>query len=153
MLSGVLVVANLKLSFIYIPWILAGVTLGPFYGMAVAFTTDALGTFLLPSAGSVMPLILLSNTLFPLFVWLAVRLLPFRSLFLKTVLGTCVSCLVCTLGLTTWGLTFLSGVPYFVLLATRVPQIAILALNLVAVGLLLPLLKKLRLVDGDGAKS
>lgn len=146
-LGGAFQIVGLKLSFIYIPWIIGAAVLGPFYGMVISFTTDALGTFLLPTTGSVMPLILLSNTLFPLFIALAVKFIPSKNLFLKTVMGTAVSCLVCTLGLTTLGLSILTGVPFFVQLTARLPQLIIIGLNLTAVGLLLTVMKKLKMIE------
>lgn len=144
MLGGAFQLLGLKLSLVYIPWIIAAAALGPLSGMAVAFTADALGTFLLPTTGNIMPLILLSNTLFPLFVALAVKLLPTKNLYFKTVIGTAVSCLVCTLGLSTLGLSILYGVPFFVQLSLRTLQPVVIMLNLAIVGLLLPVLKKLR---------
>ena len=70
--GGYLQLFSLKLSFIYIPWILAAVTLGPVDGMFVACLSDLIGILVLPTTGTIIPLMTLSNTLFPLFVWLAV---------------------------------------------------------------------------------
>ncbi len=144
--GGYLQLFSLKLSFIYIPWILAAVTLGPVDGMFVACLSDLIGILVLPTTGTIIPLMTLSNTLFPLFVWLAVRFIPIRHLYLKTVIGTCVSVLVCTLGLSTLALSLTYGTPFWAQLSLRWMQPIVIAVNLVIVGGLLPLMKKLRLL-------
>ena len=147
--GGALMLFNLKLSFIYIAWILSAVILGPLGGMAVGFLSDVLGTFLLPTTGGILPLLVISNTLFPLFIGIAVKYIPIKNLFLKIVIGTVVSMLVCTLGITTLGLSLntMGEVPFFAMLATRWPQPIVITLNLVIVGALLPVLKRLKIIS------
>lgn len=144
--GGYLQLFSLKLSFIYLPWILAAIMLGPIDAMIVGFVSDFLGIIILPTTGTIIPLLTLSNTLFPMIVGLAVRYLPLKNLFLKTAIGTAASILICTLGLSTLGLSLTYGTPFFVQLAARWAQPIIIALNLAIVGALLPLFDKLKLL-------
>ena len=139
MLGNVLTLVGFRVSFVYIPWIIAGILLGPVGGSAVSLITDILGTFI--TGQTPIPLLMIGNALYPVFPALMYRL-PLKNDFLKVVIGSCISLFVCTLGLNTWGLALLYEQPYWVHLVTfRLPQIGVFAVNLTAIGFLLPVVK------------
>jgi ECF transporter S component (folate family) len=47
---------NLKVSFMVVPCILAGLLMGPLYGFAVGFLADFITTLLVPTGGSYLPI-------------------------------------------------------------------------------------------------
>ena len=136
-----------KLSFIYVAWILAAVILGPVDGLVVGLVSDLLGMILMPTGNGINPINTLSNALFPFIVGLAVRFLPLKNDIAKVCIGTVISMLCCTLGLSTLGLSITYGTPYFALLLTRWTQLIVVAINLATVCLLLPLMKKIKLLN------
>lgn len=148
MWGGALQLFNLKLSFTYVAWMLSGIILGPLEGMLVGFLSDVIGTFLLPTTGGINPIITLSDTLFPMFIGLAVKFIPSKNLYLKTAIGTLVSLFACTLGLTTLALSLntMGEVSFLAMLPTRWPQAVMVILNLVIVGALLPVVNRLKLL-------
>lgn len=140
-LGNFLTIVGFRVSFVYIPWIIAGVMLGPIGGGAVSLITDILGTLI--AGQTPVPLLMLGNALYPVFPALTFRLLPVKYDYFKVVIGACVSLSACTLGLNTWGLALLYEQSYWLqLVVYRLPQIGVFAINLVAVGFLLPVVKR-----------
>lgn len=140
-LGNMFTIVGFRVSFVYIPWIIAGIMLGPVGGCAVSLITDILGTFILGQTP--VPLIMLGNALYPLFPALAYRFLPFKNGYLKTILGAAVSLLVCTLGVNTAGLIPIYEKSFLdILFIYRLPQIGVFAINVTVIGVLFPMLNK-----------
>lgn len=140
LLGNVMTFGGFKFTLIYVPWIIAGVVLGPLGGCAVAFITDVLGT--LGGGLSPIPLLIVGNTLFPLFPALCYRYIPAAPPLAKIIGGSVLSLLVCTLGLNTLGLALYTGTPFLPYLAGRLTQVPVFALNLAAVCLLYPAVRQ-----------
>ena len=139
-LGNMFTIVGFRISFTYIAWIVAGVMLGPIGGAAVGLISDAMGTLIggLPPN----PLLLLSSTLFPVFPALFYRL-PLKNEYLKVVLGSVVSLVVCSLGISTIGLMYIYNMSFFKTLVTyRLAQVGVFAVNLVCIGLLFPVIKR-----------
>lgn len=134
---------SFKITFVYLPWIISAIAMGPLGGMAVVFITDLIGTFILSTGGLPLPLILLSNALFGLIMGLAFKI-PKIDPRLKLLIGTVAVIFVCTLGISAYALARIYVMPYsvqfFIRLTTQVP---IVILNSLIVGFMFPLLKKL----------
>lgn len=144
-LGNMFTVVGFKVSFTYIPWIIAGIMLGPIGGAAVGALTDVVG--MLISGGIPNPILTLSYTLFPVFPALFYKL-PLKNGYLKTVLGSCVSLLVCTLGIGTVGLMSIYNMTFLQVLVTyRLFQIGVFAINLMIIGILFPAIQKTFLKD------
>lgn len=138
---------SLKITLTYIPWIIAGIVMGPLGGATVAFATDLVGTLILPSAlGLPMPLISLSNALFGFIMGLAFKI-PKLDDRIKLVIGTVLVLSCCTLGLTTYQLARTYGVTYWQEFLVRLPQAFMVVLCATATAFLFPLLKKLQLMQ------
>lgn len=120
-------------SFIYIPWLMSGALLGPVAGMIVGFLSDIIGNAMF--ASPLNPLTLLSNTLFPLPVALIYKLSRGRGNdYVKTLLGTAASAVMCTLGIGSvalyWFYGYYGSMNFFAyLLVYRTPQIGVLCVN------------------------
>lgn len=141
LLGNVMTIGSFKFTLIYVPWIIAGVVLGPLGGCAVSGITDVLGT--LAGGLTPVPLVIVGNTLFPLFPALCYRYIPAAPAVAKIIGGSCLSLLVCTLGLNTWGLSSFYGMPFWPYLVTgRLTQVPVFALNLAAVCLLYPVVRQ-----------
>ncbi len=139
MIGNVLTIVGFRVSFVYIPWILAGALLGPLGGAAVSFITDVLGTFI--AGQTPVPLLMLGNALYPIFPALAC-MLPLKNDYLKIVIGSCFSLLICTLGINTLGLALLYEQSFWFQLVTfRLPQIGVFAVNLTVIGVLYNVVK------------
>lgn len=139
MLGNIFTIGGFRVSFVYIPWIIGGVVLGPIGGCAVSLITDILGTFI--NGQTPIPLMMLGNALYPLFPALAFRL-PGKYQYLKIVVGSCVSLLVCTLGFNTLSLAQFYGVPYLPYFVTRLTQVPVFVFNIFAIGLLMPVVRR-----------
>lgn len=152
----------IKITIVYIPWIVAGMVLGPFGGMAVSFATDILGTILVPTGGSILPLVVLSNTLFPVFPAIAWMLFKGNRFWAypALIIGVALSALACTLGISTYGLYPLfkigsdgAAVPYLAFWLTRLTQLIGLSVSVVGVLALVPVMRKLNLVPKPAPKN
>lgn len=139
-LGNMFTIVGFRVSFVYIPWIIAGVMLGPVGGAAVALITDILGTFMIGQTP--VPLIMLGNALYPIFPALVFRL-PFKNGYLKTVIGAVCSLLLCTLGLNTAGLIPIYEMSFWqILVVYRLPQIGVFVINIALIGILFPLIRR-----------
>ena len=143
---------SIKISFTYIGWILSAVILGPFGGAVVGFTTDVLGTFIIPSSGSVDLVLTLGYTMYPLIVGLFYKYLPIKNKNISLTLGVAVASVVCTLGICSaalyyrWGMgNSMSFITY--VLVSRTWQLPTIVLNLIITMLLIPALKRAKVID------
>lgn len=137
---------SLKLTLTYIPWIIAAIVMGPLGGAVVAFSTDLLGTFILPTSGLPFPLVLLSNALFGFIMGLAFKI-PKLDNRLKLVIGTALVLVCCTMGLSTYQLARYHGNTFWQEFVIRLPQALIVIVCAAATNSLFPLLKKLQLMN------
>lgn len=147
---------SFTVSFIYIPWLIAGATLGPIGGMAVGLSSDLLGNIILGAGTSINPLTIVSNTLFPLPIALIFKLHKGGNVYVKTICGALISLAVCTLGVGSFALYWFYGYidtlsfPEYIGLY-RLPQIAVLAINIAALCMLVRPLQKAGLYPvGEG---
>ncbi|MDE6201489.1 MAG: folate family ECF transporter S component [Clostridiales bacterium] len=147
LVGQVLQFGSFKITFVYMPWIISAIAMGPLGGMTVVFLTDLIGTFILSTGGFPLPLLVLSNALMGLLMGLAFKI-PKIDPRLKLLIGTVAITLICTLGISTFELARVYGLPFKVEFVIRLStQVPVLVLNAVIVGFLLPLLKKLGLMD------
>lgn len=117
-------------SFAYIPDILAGIFLGPVYGLAVGFSGDLLGTLLQGQA--ISPLILLGNTLIG-----GIAGVVFHYSYIKNVYFKIAAAAFCVLVIVTFGVNTVAQLlppisryaTYLISLTARLPQIIVLAIN------------------------
>lgn len=151
MLGNIFMIGGFKVSFVYISWIVAGVILGPIGGCAVSFITDILGTFIMGGL-TIQPLMVLGNTLYPLFPAIAFRL-PGKYMYLKIVVGSCVSLFVCTLGFNTLSLAQYYGIPYLAYFVTRLAQVPVFVFNIFAIGLLMPVVRRYLFMPAEKNKT
>ena len=151
LLGNYLNFGSLKLSLVYIPWMISGIVMGPLGGATVALATDVLGQFIVPAGGfAPLPLLALSNALFGLITGLIFKL-PRLDNHGKLWISTAIVIFVCTLGISTYALSDLYGMPFKAEFVLRLPQALIVCFNAAVVGLLFPLLIKLGLMDGSTA--
>lgn len=134
-----------KVTFVYVPWIIAAISFGPIGGMTVAFATDLLGTIV---AGQVPnPILALGCALYGLIMGLIFKL-PKLHPYVKLAVATAIIIPLCTLFI--WSLGMAIYFPtktfwgWFVLRAAQVP---VVVLNSVITAFLFPLLKKKKLMD------
>lgn len=149
------IAGSIRLSPTYFGWILSTIILGPFGGAVVGFTTDVLGAVIAPVGGAINPLITVANTLFPLFIGLCYKYLPFKNKNISLIIGTTISILICTMGLNSYaqylfyiakpGVELISFPVY--LFTIRIFQPVIVYLNMVLAMLFLPVIKRLKLFD------
>lgn len=138
---------SFKITFVYLPWIISAIAMGPLGGMSVVFITDLVGTFILSTGGLPLPLILLSNSLMGLIMGLAFKI-PKLDPRLKLLIGTVAITFVCTLGISTYALAKVYEMPFAVQFTARLAtQVPVLVLNAILVGFMFPLLKKLGLMQ------
>ena len=145
LIGQVLTFGTLKITIVYIPWIISAIVMGPLGGAVVSFATDLLGTFILPTGGAPLPLLVVSNALFGLIMGLAFKI-PKLDARLKLLIGTVVVIACCTLGLSTYELARVREMPYLAQLVIRIPQAVMVAVNAAATAFLFPLLRKLGLM-------
>lgn len=107
-----------RLSVGFLPIILAGIALGPYYGMAVGAAADALGYFLFPS-GVYFPPITLTSALVGLLAWLIYRLAAKSPEWLRLLLCVAAVQIVCSMLLQTVWISMLYGKTYMVLFPAR----------------------------------
>ena len=130
---------SFTVSFIYLPWLIAGASLGPVYGMTVGLVSDLLGNLIFGTP--LNPLTAVSNTLFPLPIALIYRLPIKGHDYVKTIGGALASLVLCTLGIGSFALYWYYGyigsmsfIEY--ILIYRLPQVGVVAVNIVALCLL-----------------
>ena len=145
--SSVIIIPNMRLSFVYVPWVLSGIVLGPIGGVITGLAGDVLGQLAVAVGGSINPLTTLSNALFALFPALVFKFSKIKKDWLKLLIGMAISMVICTMGIggyalyTWWGYDkSMSFVTYLVTI--RSPQIIIIAINYVLTLLVLPAIKK-----------
>ncbi len=137
---------DFKITFVYLPWIIAGIAMGPLGGAAVAFITDLIGTLIISTGGLPLPLTILSNTLIGFIFGLAFKI-PKIDPRLKLLIGTAVALFACTLGIGTYQLALISNTSFKSLFILRIStQAPVFLLNAVIVGFLFPVLKKIDLM-------
>ena len=134
---------TMTVTFIYLPWLVSGASLGVFGGMVVGAISDVLGNLLFGSP--FVPLTFLSNTIYPIFIALLYKT-PIRNDYIKCTIGAFSSLIVCTLGIGSVALyTFYGYVEtmnfFEYMIAYRLPQVVVFAVNY---ALLLALVKPLQ---------
>ncbi len=148
--SSIVIIPNMRLSFVYIPWVLSGIVLGPIGGVLTALISDVLGQLTIAVGGAVNPLTMLSNALFPLAPALIFKFFKGKHDWLKLLIGMLVSLVICTMGIGSLALYFLYGyndtMSFFTYLVTiRSPQMIIIAVNYLLCLLLLPIIDRMQL--------
>jgi riboflavin transporter len=107
----------IRISFGFVPIILAGIVLGPYFGFAVGGLADFLGCLLFGVAP--YPLITLTSALVGLISWLIYRLMRKTREWIRILLAVAVIQVVCTILLQTLWLSLLYGQAYMILLPWR----------------------------------
>lgn len=138
---------SFTVSFIYLPWLIAGAYLGPLAGMTVGLVSDVLGNMVFGTA--LNPLTMVSNTLFPLPIALIFKFFKRGNVYIKTICGAVISLFICTLGIGSLALyLYYYSVDYSFfeyVYIYRLPQVGVLAVNIVALCLLVSPLQKAKL--------
>lgn len=114
LMSANLIIAGVpavRLGMGFVPIMIAGVVLGPYYGMAVGAMADLLGFVLFPT-GAYFPPITLTSALVGLLPHLVFRMLPHAKDWVRVVLAVTLTQIVCSMVLQTVWLSMLYGVPY-----------------------------------------
>ena len=129
---------TVRVSFAFIPIMFCGMLFGPVWGAVVFGIADILGW---PIMGiTPIPLILLSRIVQGFIYGLVLHREDIK-LWPHSVVNAFATQIICGMGLTTLGLVQLTGTPYFPLLMTRLPQVAVFIVLQIAV---FPVLFKLR---------
>lgn len=154
-ISNLLIVPQLKLSISYIPWVVAGLSLGPVGGFIVGGIGDILGQLIVPTGGAPIPLLTLSNALFGVFPAIFYQYLKSPSKhsyafdILKIVLGMLVSTIVCTMGISSvvlWKLYAPDTNFLYYVAVNRSPQLFAIVINTLIIIWLLKPLKKIKVI-------
>lgn len=138
-------------TFVYLPWLLAGATLGPIGGMIVGALSDVLGNFIFGTP--FIPLTFVSNALYPLPVALLFCTKRGNN-YVKFTVGALCSLVLCTLGigslaLYTW-YGYVNTLGFFQYLLTfRMPQVGVFAVNLAVLLLLIAPLTNIGLLPAS----
>ncbi|MGI5918162.1 MAG: folate family ECF transporter S component [Christensenellales bacterium] len=114
LMSANLIIAGVpavRLGVGFVPIMIAGVVLGPYYGMGVGATADLLGFLLFPM-GVYFPPITLTSALVGLLPHLVFRMLPHVRDWVRVALAVTLTQIVCSMVLQTAWLSMLYGVPY-----------------------------------------
>lgn len=138
-LGNFLTIGTFRVSFTYIPWIIAGIMLGPVGGAAVGLITDILGTLIAGYTPNL--LLMLGSALYPVFPALVFKL-PLKNERLKMVLGSVVSLVVCTIFINSAGNAVYYGTPFWPTLVARFSQIGVFVVNVVILVLLYPVIQR-----------
>ena len=152
-ISSIVIIPNMRLSFVYVPWVLSAYVLGPVGGVITALIGDILGQLTVAVGGAINPLTTLSNALFPLAPALIFKFLKDKTPdWLNLLIGMVISLVVCTMGIGAYALfsyyNYGSSMSFWTYLLTiRSPQIIIIAINYFLCLLLLPTVKKMKLSD------
>lgn len=140
-----------RIGFSFIPVAFAGMLFGPVWGGVTAGLADILGEFIFPSpGGSFNPLITFSAIVGGVIFGLLLHREQVRF-FPHVVIADLAEKLICTLGLTTWALAVMYGVPFLAEFVTRLPQFGVMfAIQLIVLPFLVRLraaLRRAKLVD------
>lgn len=152
-ISSIVIIPNMRLSFVYVPWVLSGFVLGPVGGVITALISDILGQLTVAVGGAINPLTTLSNALFPLAPALIFKLFKGKMPdWISLLVGMVLSLIFCTMGIGAYALfsyyNYGSSMSFWTYLLTiRSPQIIIIAINYFLCLLLLPTVKKMKLSD------
>lgn len=140
-----------KVGFSYIGWYLSAAVLGPLGGGIVAAIVDVVAPFVSPLSASFTPLITLGNVAAAVVFGLVFRLLPVKNPVLRALLAGTASALVGTMGINTYALYLLyaPNTNYLAYWVSRLLQLPVVYINVVLFALLLPALKRMRLLDSD----
>ena len=129
---------TIRVSFAFIPMMICGMFFGPVWAAGAFGIADLLGW---PIMGlTPIPLILLSRIVQG-FIYGLILNRENIKIWPHSVMNACITQIICSMGLTTLGLVQLTGNPYFPLLISRLPQIAVFVVLQIAV---FPVLLKLR---------
>lgn len=144
---------SFTVSFIYIPWLIAGAYLGPICGPIVGLVSDLIGNTIFGTP--LIPLTVVSNTLFPLPIALIFRFAKKGNVYIKTICGSVASLVVCTLGIGSLALYTAYGYSesmnfFEYLIAFRSPQVGVLAVNITVLCLLVAPLQRVGLYPKSG---
>ncbi len=147
---------TIRVSFIYIPWLLAGAIFGPIGGCLVSGISDLIVMLILPN-GPFIPLQFVSNLIYPLFIGLIFTFVKGGNAYVKIVLGAVPSLLICTLGLGSLGLYlqygYVDNYGFFeYLLLYRTMQVPVIAVNVVILCLLVRPLQNVGIFPLSGEK-
>lgn len=150
--SSIIVIPNMKLSFVYIPWVISGVVLGPVGGVVTALISDILGQLTITVGGAINPLTSIANALFPLAPALIYKFMKKSPDWLKLLIGMAISLVICTMGIGAYSLytyyNYGSSMSFWTYLLTiRSPQMIVIAINYTLCLALLPVVKKIRLTE------
>ena len=139
-------VPSARLSIGFIPIVLAGIILGPAWGMCVGAMADVLGFILFPS-GMYFPPITLTSAMVGLLPWVVFRLAVRCSQWLKVLLAVGVTQIACSIFLQTLWLSLLFQKSYEVLFYPRaVVALVTIPIFFVIIQSLLAGLKKANLI-------
>ena len=143
--SALIKTETVTLSFVYIPWIIAAIVLGPVGGFAVAAISDLLGAaiqgYLPPN-----PILTLGCAMYGFIMGLVFKI-PKIDPRLQIVIGMLIVIPVCTLGLNSLGI-FMYYAPqktftvFMTYVTARLLQIPVVVLNVAITTFFFPLLKK-----------
>lgn len=114
-----------RLSVGFVPIMLAGILIGPWWGAAVGVLADVIGFFLFPS-GPFFPPITLTSALVGVLPGLVFRFMPKAADWLKAALAVAAVQVFCSMLLQTYWLTILLSTPFDVLFALRAPVALVL---------------------------
>lgn len=129
-----------KVTFVYVPWILAAIAMGPLGGFTVAFATDLLGTLM--TGGLPNPILALACGMFGLIMGLAFKI-PKLDPRVKLAIGTAIVIPVCTLGLWSMGMAlYFTKHTFWGWMAMRPPQVLVVLLNAAVTVFLFPVMRK-----------
>jgi ECF transporter S component (folate family) len=103
----------------FVPIMLAGLLLGPYYGLGAGALADIIGYLIFPS-GVYFPLITLTSALVGLLPALISRWMPNLREWQKTLLAVAVTQIVCSMFLQTFFLSMLYGKAFTALLYPRI---------------------------------
>ena len=129
---------DMRISFSFIPMMICGLLFGPIWGAAAFGIADLVGWPL--TGGAFIPLILFSRVVNGFLFGLILHRENLK-IWPHSIICALATQIICGVGLTTLGLSEFRGVPYFPLLVTRLPQIAVLIALQIA---FFPVLSKLR---------
>lgn len=128
---GSVVTPDIKIGFSFVPIMICGMMFGPLWGGICAGMGDLLAAILIPVGPPHFGITLtavLSGVLYGLLGLTATKLNS-KSLFVAVAtLCVCIEKFFCTLLLNSLWISQLTGLPYHVQIATRVPQVVILLL-------------------------
>lgn len=139
---------SIRLSIGFFPIMLAGIILGPFYGMAVGAAADLLGYFVNSSGGAYFPPITLTSALVGLVAYLVYRLALKWPEWLRLLLCVAVTQIICSMLLQTLWLSMLYGDAYFVLFPLRaLAALILIPVNFIIVRSVIAALRAAKLIE------